>query len=293
MKILLTGAGGYLGRMLSSHWQGHELRLISGRRGFRDQLAQMPRVDRVVHLGFEVNFRPDKESENRNLDSARALVEFFRRTGSSQLVFVSAAGVMGVGAGERLRTEADYGQTDPGFEAYRDTAYILSKMKAEAIFREAGIPLTVCYPTTVFGPGLPTLEALRGRLVPPGGTSMIASRDFLRAMDILLAGSGEGERFLLNGGNFPFREIFRVAAEESGIKKISLPLPFAARPLLKIAARMAPALLAPAVLDSAFGYKYYSPQSFCRRYGWAPRVTLAEAVREAGQKKGTPEGAPI
>ncbi|MGZ3695866.1 MAG: NAD-dependent epimerase/dehydratase family protein, partial [Bdellovibrionota bacterium] len=215
MKILITGASGFLGSSLARHWAGkHELFLMPGRKNFAQNLSLFEPVDWLVHAGFEVSFRPDAQAIERNLASCRAIVDFFKSGKAKALLFVSAAGVMGVSAGPNELNESAIGTTAMEFAGYRATAYIQAKLQAEAIFRSGGMPLTVVYPTTVFGAGMPseTLHAmLESKICPPGGTSFLTLTDFLSAMDLAVSRNAEGEGYILNGKNLLFRDFFRSA----------------------------------------------------------------------------------
>lgn len=288
MKILLTGAGGFLGKALAAHWgKSHELSLIQGREGFASRLQRSPDCDWLVHAGAEVSFRRDPESLERSLASARAVRDFMKSGRASRLLFVSAAGAAGVGVEARERGEAEIGRTDVPFLSYQQTAYIQGKLRAERIFREAGIPLTVVYPSTVFGAGMNpgTLHSfLHGKLAPPGGSSFLGLPDFIAALDLLLGVPATGEGYLLNGGNLLFAEMFRAA--RAG-KKDFVVLPRVLRPFLGLTGRLTgDAVLSTAVMQSAFGYKYYSAAKFRSATSWSPQSDFGQMIRQAQGARG-------
>lgn len=289
MKILLTGANGFLGRALARHWReaGHALQLVGGRKDFPAALARANTepVDWVVHAGFSVEFRRDPAALAANLASAEAVAELFARGRAGRLLFLSAAGVMGVGKMPVERDESKIGRTDEGFEAYSATSYIQGKLACEQLFRAKGIPLTVAYPTTVFGPGMPaaTLAALEKRLalVPPGGTSFLGLPCFLRAMDSLLARDATGEGFILNGENLAYQELFETAARERGAPARLVTLPSFARTAARAAGAVSGGFLSSAVIESAFGFKYYSAEKMRAGLSWEPNPDFAAAYRAA------------
>jgi nucleoside-diphosphate-sugar epimerase len=235
-----------------------------------------PAVDCVVHAGFEVTFRPDAAAEARNRESTGALLRYFRAGRARRLLFLSGAGVLGVGSAPVARDESCFAETGVGFEAYRETAYIRGKIEAERSLRAAGIPLTVLYLSTVYGPGMPAgtlATAKHGKLAPPGGTSFLALADFLEAADLALAAPAEGESYVVNGGNLPFAELYAAARGGGGY----LVLPRCARWLFRAGRFLGGgAPLSFAVMESAFGYKYYSAEKFARRFGWRPRWAARE-----------------
>jgi nucleoside-diphosphate-sugar epimerase len=292
VKIILTGSSGFLGGVLARHWvDAHELYLIEGRKDFSLKLAQAPDADWLVHCGFEVSFRLDAQVIERNLRSARAVSEYFKAGRAGRLLFVSAAGVMGVDCEPHPHSEAFLGLTSPGFEAYRNTAYIQAKLECEKLFRAANIPLTVVYPSTVFGTGMPaeTLNSLvRGAICPPGGTSFLALRDFLSALDKVIAAPAVGEGYILNGGNLLFRELFSAARSGASARKGFVVLPRATKYLAKAAELfLGGQLLSLPVIQSAFGYKYYSAEKFRQAFIWQPVEDAVEALYpKIGKKKG-------
>src|SRR3989338_10645708 len=106
MRVLITGAGGFLGRAVAKHLAKEcALTTISGSRDFFPFLNNYRGApfDRVLHLGFSVDFRQGGKSYAKNLLSARALASFCSVGHAEKLIFVSAAGVMGVGANPRDR----------------------------------------------------------------------------------------------------------------------------------------------------------------------------------------------
>ena len=286
MKILLTGGNGFLGKALQAHWGKHELTVIGGRSGFAEKLAAAPDVDWVVHAGFEVVFRRDAAAEARNRASTDALLRYFGAGKGQRLLFLSGAGALGVSDVPSEREETQLGITDAGFEAYRDTAYILGKIEAEQSFRAAKIPLTVLYLTTVYGPGMPAetaAGALHGKLAPPGGTSFLGLTDFLRAIDLALAAPAENESYVVNGGNVLFADLFAAARG----KRNFILLPNFTRWLFRLAQVLGGnSFLSFAVMESAFGFKYYSPAKFTRRFGWQAETGVSGLFANQGGKHG-------
>ncbi len=272
MKILITGTSGFLGGALAAYLsRSHEIDAIGGREGFGEKLeARSGGFDWLLHAGYEVDFGAGGDSLARNLRSAHAVNRFCREGRAKRLLFLSGAAVMGVGKKAEERGEERYGLCDSGFSSYRNSSYVKSKIACEELFRAAGIPLTVLYSSTVYGPGMPesTRRSLQSRLCPPGGTSLIHLQDFLSAVEAALAYS-ENERFLVNAFNLPYRELLAAASGRDPIV-----LPGAARLLL-------PFLFwwkGRAVLESSFGYKYYSSRKLRESTGWAPLHTLNQCV---------------
>lgn len=280
MRILLTGAGGFLGRHLASFLsKKHELTLISGRQEFRKKLAEATgRFDLLIHAGFEVDFSQETASITRNMDSAKAVSDLMGEGRATRMLFLSGAAVMGVSKGPQERDESCFGLTDTPFASYRSCAYVRAKIGCEELFRAQNFPLTVFYPSTVYGPGMPesTLRSLQSKVAPPGGTSLLDLRDFLSAIGLYLANPLPG-RFIVNGVNLSYASLLEEAQKSSGrrpwrlpaISRLALPL---ARPFLLTA------LPGYSVLESSFGYKYYSSASLTKTFGWKPLHGASEAL---------------
>ncbi len=278
MKILLTGANGYLGRELATELaKRHELKVVAGRADFPLRLAQCGHdFDLLIHAGFEVDFSQESDSVVRNMISAKAVVNFLSEGNARRLLFLSGAAVMGVGDSPIPRDESCFGLTDPRYPRYRSSAYVRAKVGCEELLRTAPVPFTALYPSTVYGRGMKasTLRALRGMLAPAGGTSLLDIHDFLSAVSLWLENPQPG-RFLLNGANLTYAELGALARQ--GRRPLHLPR-FARHALPLAGALLSPFLPGYSVLESSFGYKYYSSSLFERSYGWSARHTPAAAL---------------
>jgi nucleoside-diphosphate-sugar epimerase len=287
-KIVVTGARGFLGRAVADRLDGHAL-LAHGRADLADVLARTKKVRAIVHAGFHADFtqlgEPVETDPHGNLASVDRVIRF-AETRRCPLVFLSASGVLGVSALPRARNEDDVGTTDAGFDAYRDTRYIQEKLAAEDRLVASKAAWTILYPSTVYGRGMDhkTLASAASerplRVVPPGGTSWLALGDFLDAVERVLARRGVRERFALNGGNVRYADLVRAGARARGQRARTITLPQRTRDVLP-AIGEGIELTAPAILDSSFGYKYYSSARAYRTLGWTPEAQLEDTLRSA------------
>jgi hypothetical protein len=109
------------------------------------------------------------------------------------------------------------------------------------------------------------------------GTSWLALDDFLRR-PFACSGALRHERFVLNG-HLRYADLVRAGAHARGQKVRVVTLPQRSRGVLPaVGDRMS---VATAILDSAFGYKYYSGARAYRTFGWRPEAELEATLRNA------------
>lgn len=171
-RILLTGATGFIGRFLVEEAlrRGYDLVAavrqtsqtgyldarnipvvtcdFSSASRLRDQLCFLPRCDYVIHnAGLTKSLSPEEYFEV-NAENTRRLAEALLQTGRipEKFLLMSSLAAFGPGdpsGGPVLRT------TTPG----PVTAYGKSKLAAEKILAEKGLPYVIIRPTAVYGPG--------------------------------------------------------------------------------------------------------------------------------------------
>jgi nucleoside-diphosphate-sugar epimerase len=294
-RALVTGAGGFLGGEIVRHLEAGGAWEVAAARTRRDiaeldRIAGDERIDAIVHAGFEVDFSPAVSgvSESENVRTTRRLAAWAKARGFPHFVFLSAAGILGVSKGPRVRNEDDRGSTDAPFASYRGTRYVGDKLLCEEALAAYPGTASILYLTTVYGASMPretrvALTRMRGLnpvvLVPPGGTSFLALEDFLFAFDLVLE-KRPSRSLVLSGGNVSYRALYETAAAVLGVsrRKKIVPLPAAT---VRVARRFAGRFLTTAVLESAFGFKYYSAERARATIGWEPRRMLAETLRAA------------
>lgn len=297
-NILVTGTSGFLGRQIKAHLEkkgGWRVHTIAGRQAFMD-LKNFPKIsplDVLVHSGFSVDFNPaySREKTGLNTENTLKVINYAKEVGTSYVIFLSAAGVMGVSRLNQSRDESSFGKTDSEFIHYQNTQYIQDKIDCRAIIEGLPMPSLSLYLTTVYGAGmdqkvLDNLKSVRGInpfvLVPPGGSSFLDLRDFLSALDLILEKRPEGG-LILSSGNFSFKKLYQTVLDTYGIswrKKILL-LPRVVQHIMDIGI-VTNALSKnglSALLKSGFGYKYYSPHQAFKTLSWKPKFGLIDALK--------------
>jgi nucleoside-diphosphate-sugar epimerase len=253
MRILVTGATGFLGAHLVCHLleQGHEVRGLYRNKGKLDQnplltpeiqakvgwfaadLFDLPAlelaaagVDRIYHCAALVGFEAGQRDQlyHVNVHGTAEIVNLCLRLQIPRLVYVSSIAALG-----RDPLHPEVNEQTPWKDGPFNSAYAISKFRAEnEVWRgmQEGLEVVVVNPSIILGPGdwssgsnklfQSVYEGLQ--VYSPGATGFVDVRDVAEAMHLLDQENLLGQRFLLNGINLPFREIFTLMAQKMGKK---------------------------------------------------------------------------
>jgi dihydroflavonol-4-reductase len=232
MKILVTGATGFLGATLVPMLaeEGHEVRALSrggdGPFGIKGDVRDRDSVrkaidgcDAIYHLAGLVSRDPAdaRKMYELHVDGTRNLLALAKEAKIKRVVLASSSGTIGVSKTRRVATEAD----NYSIETVGRWPYYLSKIYEEKIAIEAnktGLPVVILNPSLLLGPGDSRLSStqdifrfLMGRIpaMPSGGISFVDVRDAAQAFVTALTKGNPGERHLLGAVNWEFDEFFR------------------------------------------------------------------------------------
>jgi nucleoside-diphosphate-sugar epimerase len=187
MKVLVTGASGFVGRATCEELgrRGHEVVALVRRPGSEPPGTQAQigdltdaaslqegvssrRPDAVIHLAAEIASQRDaRKVWEVNAEGTRRLLEACQVDGAPRFVLASTV-VTGDAHGELL---------EPDKPLPVETPYGESKQEAEKLVRESGLDGVIVRPSHVYGPGGWYAEEFVKRLRQPGRFAVIGPGD--------------------------------------------------------------------------------------------------------------------
>lgn len=256
MKVLVTGANGFLGSWLVNRLvrDGHEVSILIRKKPDRD--SSLPRgvkvflgditqsstlspalkdQQQVYHLaGLIAYSKEDRDALFRiNVQGTENILKH-AVANKVQRVLVSSS-VVAVGASfqaEILNEDSLY-----TLDSYH-LSYHESKREMERIFQqyicEGRIDGVIVNPSTIYGAGDASkssrstqIKVAQGRLrfYPPGGVSVVAVEDVVDGIIKAMEKGRSGERYILAGENLSLKEVFKMIAQCAGVRPPSIPLP--------------------------------------------------------------------
>ncbi|WP_123656016.1 NAD-dependent epimerase/dehydratase family protein [Curtobacterium sp. ZW137] len=316
MRVLVTGASGFLGRAVAAAVRdaGHEVRTFqrrpSGVPGVTDVLGTMTDADAVraavdgveavVHLAAKVSLAGDPADFVRvNVDGTRSLVAAARDAGVSRFVFVSSPSVAHTGS-----SIAGAGASPASPDGARGD-YARTKAAAELLALDADAPgfaVVAVRPHLVWGPGDTQLvgrivdRARRGRLpLLDSGAALIDScyvDNAASAMVAALAHAADdgvhGNAYVVtNGEPRPVADLLDGICRASGVPTPRWHVPAGvartAGSLVEAVWRVRPGVDEPPMtrfLAEQLSTSHWFDQRRTRRdLQWAPSVSIDEGLR--------------
>ncbi|SHL55931.1 Nucleoside-diphosphate-sugar epimerase [Roseovarius marisflavi] len=309
--VLVTGAGGFLGRAVVADilGRGDAVRALvrasqpGARRDGAEtvaldlavasaaQLAKvLAGVDVVIHLATALS--GDWSVQER--DTLEATRRLTRAMGAApnppRLVLASSIAVYSADAaleGAVIDEDAPLETTPLG----RDS-YARAKLAQEQIAQSAGLMLTILRPGAILGPGR-VINAHLGVGIGPvlilletrGEVPVVAVSDCARAFGLAAEGTGAGGVYNILGDACPTRTEYVTALRKGGWPRGVIPLSWRilhglARALAPLGPRL-PGLLRPATLRARMMPVRYSNAHAKSGLGWHPEQTFEPALRAA------------
>jgi UDP-glucose 4-epimerase len=296
MKVLVSGASGFVGRALCGYLNTHEHVVVPAVRGASglageavvgdicgatDWMAALTGCDAVVHLAARVHVMNDN-SQNplalyraTNTEATLNLARQAVAAGVKRFIFISTIKVNGEGQ------DAPYRETDI---ATPEDAYAISKWEAEQglrqIAQETGLEVVILRPPLVYGPGVKAnfqrlIQVVeRGWPLPLGAIrnrrSLLYLGNFVDAIRLCVEHpAAAGQTFLLDDGEpVSTPELIRALARAMGRPARLLAVPVSA---LEFAGMLLGRRAAVARLT---GSLWVDGSAIRSRLGWTPPFSM-------------------
>jgi nucleoside-diphosphate-sugar epimerase len=257
MKVLVTGATGYVGHnlALTLAQQGNEVNILVRNpdsvsiprhrhiRVFKGDITEkisivpaMKGCERVFHTAALVRLYANKPSSfyDVNVEGTRHVLDVALDTGVKKFAFTSTCGVIGPSLNKPMS------ETDPRITGFSND-YDLSKFLAEKLvidYAGMGLFTVIASATKVYGPGIETHSLsvnsivrrfIQGKITfcptPDNLLSNYVFIDDLVKGHIQAAEKGKsGEKYILGGENLSYADFFQTLRNVSDRKGILLPV---------------------------------------------------------------------
>lgn len=184
-------------------------------------------VTHVCHCAAMVSFHPRDERRMRqvNVDGTANMVNLALDFGVKKFVHISSIASLG-----RSKERLDLDENCTWVPGKGNSRYAVTKYLSEQEVWRAhaeGLPVAIVNPAVVLGSGFweagpqkmfkQVYQGLKFWTV--GRTGLVDVRDVAHFMQLLLESDINGERYILNGQNTPFRDLFFLTADALGVKR--------------------------------------------------------------------------
>ena len=253
MKVLITGATGFLGSHLCRRMAGAGFQvtaacrpssniLILNERNIEFRTADLADPDSVsraieghdfvVHAAANIRYAASaKDLARTNVEGTRAVVGACQAHRIRRLVHVSSTSAIGIPPRGAIADEQfPYNLESTGL------AYSISKWRAESVVLEEarrGLDAVIVNPALIFGRhgrnfrGGEMIVKVRQSVVVPyflGGICTVHVDDVAEGVVAALHRGQAGERYILGGENVTYREVVCRSAQAMGLKRVFVPV---------------------------------------------------------------------
>ena len=307
MKLLITGASGFLGAHLMERLgRDHDVTGLCRRPGSRDRCVAgdvldpatltgpLEGCDVVVHAAGGVSHRPEDSDwlHEVHVGGTENVLAAALAAGVDRVIHVSSSGTVAVSEKDRVHDE----DSPEPLAVIGGWPYYRAKLFAEqAALAGGAISIN---PSLLLGPGDTEMSStgsvkllLDGSLlvVPGGGLSFVDVRDVAEAVALAIEHGTPGERYLLGAANLSLADYYARLARIADLPAPKLTLPAVGGRMmgwLPLGVKQAVADRFGAdtfELEMASHYWYLDSSKAERDLGWSPRdpgETLADTVRD-------------
>ncbi len=254
MKILVTGATGFLGHHLVKRLidDGNEIRILKENDAFMELLKGLKievfegdirdfeavkkavsGCEIVFHLAGIISYWSKQNSIQFeiNVNGTKNVVKACLEEKVKRLIHTSSTGAVGFNPGGLADEKTEFNLGNLGI-SYCDTKYLAEKEVQKGI--KEGLDAVIVCPGSIYGPG--DIRRMKGDPVfPKGFSSLFYVKGGLGVVDVEDVVEGEilawkkgkkGERYILVGENLSFYDIRKTIAEILGKNPPKIALPY-------------------------------------------------------------------
>ena len=314
MRVLITGAAGLLGNhIVRTLIQNHHKPVCLVRsntdtrtldhldcdfvlgsvENYTEVEKAVQECDAVVHAAsiYSHSSQEYRHFEQVNVLGTINLVEAVLKYDLKKFIYISTANTIGAGTKSRPGIELNEFDSFHLSSNYLNSKYIAEQYVLEQVEKN-GLDAVVINPTFMIGPydskpssGRMIMYGLQNKilLIPPGGKNFVHVKDVAKVSVQSLIHSKKGEKYLVAGFNYSYREFFRLLSDRTGEKKWIIPVP---RPLFLLAAAFTELIKGKKAEFNPSNAKvlgrdnYYSGAKACRDFNYRP-TDIEEALDEA------------
>lgn len=318
MKILVTGATGFIGRALVAYLlaqKKHEVisfvrksskrslippgtEVVEGDIFSYNSLKRiLERVEVVIHLASEVDFYPDDPQRifKTNVEGTRNLVRAADDAGVRRFIYISSTEVCAPTPGDELANEEttlsanfDYGESK-----------IMAENEVKEGTKSSLMEYVIIRPTGVIGPGD---YVLGGQLFwavnfgffffypdADGKICFTHVSDIVKGIEMAIENKEvKNDTIILSSNPLSYKEIIRISSKALGRMEPIITLP---HPLVRtfvvlvkpIMSKVFPKrfLFEPKTFDQMKYNRIYSHEKATRKLGWKPQYTFESAIQDS------------
>lgn len=184
-------------------------------------------MDLVFHCAAIVSFSPSEQKKMMaiNVEGTANIVNICLHHKIKKLIHISSIAAIGRSENETSVTEKTKWQ-----KSELNTLYAKSKFLAEQeVWRgqSEGLNIGIVNPSIILGAGYWNSGSCKLfstvykglKFYPAGSTGFVDVRDVAKSIVTIAKSNKSGERYIINGSNIPYRQLFNLMADELEVKR--------------------------------------------------------------------------